>query len=107
MLSAEQASADPRARAITRWVGPDAPDDPPQVVALHPSERGLLVLCSDGLWNYTPEPDQLARLVRQLPGTASPLAISRWLADAAVAAGGHDNITVAVVDVRPDGRWSA
>jgi serine/threonine protein phosphatase PrpC len=103
-LSAEAAAADPRAHSITRWVGTDAPEAPPQIVTFRPAEPGLLVLCSDGLWNYAQRPSDLARIVRQLPAAASPLAISRWLADSALKAGGHDNITVAVVDVRLDGR---
>lgn len=104
MLSAEAAAADPRARSITRWVGTDAPEAPPQIVTFSPAAPGLLLLCSDGLWNYAPRPSDLARLVRQLPAAASPLAIARWLAESALKAGGHDNVTVAVVDVRRDGR---
>lgn len=101
-LTAQQAAADPRAHSITRWLGGDAPDEPPQLVTLEVDEPGSLVLCTDGLWDYSPEADDLGRLVRQLPEASSPLAIARLLVDGALARGGHDNITAAVIDVRPD-----
>jgi serine/threonine protein phosphatase PrpC len=100
-LTTEEALADPRAHSITRWVGADAPSDGHQTAQLDATESGLLVLCSDGLWNYIPDAVDIARLARQLPDAASALAIAHWLADGALAGGGHDNITVAVVDVRP------
>jgi serine/threonine protein phosphatase PrpC len=64
------------------------------------SEPGLLVLCSDGLWNCFGAPDALAR---QVAGSAdrTPLGIARHLMRTALRAGGHDNITVAVLPVRP------
>jgi serine/threonine protein phosphatase PrpC len=62
------------------------------------------VLCSDGLSISLPRATDVARLVRQLPEAASPLAVARSLADFAVAAGGQDNITVVVVHVESDGR---
>jgi len=102
-MTAQQAAADPRARSITRWLGGDAPDEPPQLVTLEADEPGSLVLCTDGLWDYSPEADDLGRLVRQLPEASSPLAIARLLVDGALARGGHDNITAAVIDVRPEG----
>jgi serine/threonine protein phosphatase PrpC len=104
LLSAEQAASDRRAHAITRWVGPDAPDDPPQLVTVRPTAPGRLVLCTDGLWNYTPEAAALAKLLSDLPAAASAAAAARSLADTALASGGQDNITVAVADVRPQRR---
>jgi serine/threonine protein phosphatase PrpC len=40
-------------------------------------------------------------LMAMLPGDASPLSVARALTDVALARGGDDNITVAVIDVRP------
>jgi len=65
---------------------------------------GRLVLCTDGLWNYTPGAAELAKLLDDLPTAASAAAVARSLTDTALARGGHDNITVAVVDVRPQRR---
>jgi len=107
LLSAEQAAADPRAHSITRWIGTDAPDGPPQLVTLEPAMAGRLVLCTDGLWNYAPGPAELAKLLDELPGAAGAGAVARSLVDAALARGGHDNVTVAVVDVPPQKRRSS
>ena len=59
------------------------------------------MLCTDGLWNYAPGADELAGLVEALPDGAAPAAVARALADTATRRGGHDNITVAVVDIDP------
>jgi serine/threonine protein phosphatase PrpC len=59
------------------------------------------VLCTDGLWNYAPSAGELARLVEALPAGAAPAAVARALADTANERGGHDNITVVVVDIDP------
>jgi serine/threonine protein phosphatase PrpC len=57
-------------------------------------------VCTDGLWNYAPLPDDLARLVAA-HGDATPLALARSLVRHALARGGHDNVTVAVADILP------
>jgi PPM family protein phosphatase len=57
-------------------------------------EPGLLVLCSDGLWNYFEDVERLGDLVPRT--VSSPIAIARQFTDAALDAGGNDNITVAV-----------
>ena len=97
-LSAEEAARDKRAHAITRWVGADAPDGPPGFVAARVEAPGRLILCSDGVWNYTASPGSLAGLLENLPGEASPAAVARTLAEVALERGGHDNITAVVVD---------
>jgi serine/threonine protein phosphatase PrpC len=53
------------------------------------------------MWNYAPGPEELARLVQALPDGAAPAAVARALADTANDRGGHDNITVVVVDIDP------
>lgn len=102
-LTFEQALRDPRAHSITHWVGPDAPERPPQLTVLHPDAPGLLILCTDGLWNYIRTADELAELIQALPEGASPAAIARALAETALLRGGRDDITVAVMDIaRPE-----
>jgi serine/threonine protein phosphatase PrpC len=100
-LTAEEAATDPRSHAITRWLGVDAPPGDPRVIRMTPTRPGRLVLCSDGLWNYAAEPEAMAALVRAHPPTVSPLEVSRALVRTALEAGGHDNVTVAVVDLTP------
>jgi PPM family protein phosphatase len=101
LLTPEQAAKSPFLHSITHWVGPDAPERPPRTVSLRPERPGRLVLCTDGLWNYAPSADELARLIAALPDGAAPAAVARALADTANERGGHDNITVAVVDIDP------
>ena len=104
LMSAVQAGSDPRAHSITRWLGADAPEDPPQIVTLRPAEPGRLVLCSDGLWNYAPNATDIAALLDALPSGATAHAVAHSLTDYALAEGGRDNITVAIVDIQPSRR---
>jgi PPM family protein phosphatase len=101
VLTPEQAAKTPFLHSITHWVGPDSPERPPRVVTLRPERPGRLVLCTDGLWNYAPTAGELAQLVQALPADAPPAAVARALTDTANDRGGHDNITVAVVDIDP------
>ncbi len=101
ILTPEQAAKSPFLHSITHWVGPDSPARPSRYVTLRPERAGRLVLCTDGLWNYAPGADELAGLVEALPDGAAPAAVARALADTANSRGGHDNITVAVVDIDP------
>lgn len=95
----------PGAHAITAWIGVDAGPVTPRPVRCPVTGPGTLVLCSDGLWNYLTDPAEFTREVRARLAAAagSPLAAARALTDFARAAGGHDNITVAIVPV-PDPR---
>jgi serine/threonine protein phosphatase PrpC len=92
-----------RLHEITAWLGPDADLVAPHVARHCPPSGGLLVLCSDGLWNYAGPPNSLAGLVDQSP-SRHPGSVARHLAQAAIDAGGADNVTVAVLahPVRPD-----
>ncbi len=90
-----------RAHEITAWLGPDAGVLAPHVARHRPQGEGLLVVCSDGLWNYAAEPDALGDWVSQ-SGDGSPVAVARHLVQAAVNAGGADNVTVAVLAQRPE-----
>jgi serine/threonine protein phosphatase PrpC len=101
MLTPEQAARSPFLHSITHWVGPDAPERPPRVAVLRVQARGRLILCTDGLWNYMPTTGDLAELIDGLPPEATPAAVARSLTDTAVARGGRDNITVAVVEIDP------
>jgi len=96
----EVAYADPEAHVITRWIGGEAGSVTPTVVTLDVTEPGLLLVCSDGLWNYFEDPQRLLELI---PGWAesAPIETARRLTDAALVAGGQDNITVVVVPVDP------
>lgn len=93
-MTAEEASRSPTAHAITKWIGADSGEMTPGVVEFYVEEAGTLLLCSDGLWNYAPE----AVLIRdQLKQDADAITAARGLVDFALAAGGHDNVTVAIL----------
>jgi serine/threonine protein phosphatase PrpC len=97
-LTPEDAAQHPWAHAITNWIGADAPDESLHVETIEPEGDGLLVVCTDGLWNYVPEPDALAALVRAIDDD-TPHAVADALVSHALAQGGADNVTVAVLAV--------
>lgn len=95
---------DRRAHAITAWLGADAGTIEPRTGRFTPTGAGHLLLCSDGLWNYLTDPVVFAETarthLRQAAADARPmLAAARSLTAFANAAGGSDNITVAITPV--------
>lgn len=88
----KEAETGPQAHAITKWLGKDAPDLSPRVGQLTVDGPGWVLVCSDGLWNYASEPDDL---VAQLAaaGSSDPAVLALALTDFANASGGQDNIT--------------
>jgi serine/threonine protein phosphatase PrpC len=103
LMSEDEAFADRRAHAITRWLDGDVLGGPLAITAWAPTHSGRLVLCSDGLWNHLSEPAELRAVINGLPADAAPIEVARGLVRAALAAGGSDNVTVAVLDVAPAG----
>lgn len=96
----EEALRAPEAHAITRCLGPLNGEVPePTVLTIPMTAPGCLLLCSDGLWNYAPQTEQLAGLVRAAPSGSDALALCRLLVDYALSKGGRDNITVALIEV--------
>lgn len=97
----EEAMATPQAHVITRWLGADMPDPQPHVREFRPPGPGVILACSDGLWNYSPDAADLGVLV-PFPGALSdPLAAAQSLVKFAVNAGGVDNVTVALIPFSP------
>lgn len=94
----------PGGHGITAWLGADAHDLDPHV-AVHDAAPGdVLIVCSDGLWNYAPTDEAMGDLLTAMlppPGTATePLAgLSEQLVSWAVDQGGADNITVALTSL--------
>ncbi|MET9442509.1 protein phosphatase 2C domain-containing protein [Streptomyces sp. NPDC006610] len=96
LMNEAEAYADERAHAITGWLGADAYELEPHTAAFKPDRPGVVVVCTDGLWNYAEAADEMARV---LPPDAAerPLHAARVLVGHALDGGGHDNVTVAVV----------
>jgi serine/threonine protein phosphatase PrpC len=102
LLSEAGALASPQSHVVTRWIGADVSDPAPHVVHFEPPGPGAVLLCSDGLWNYQPEPAKLAELA--LPAAiADPLGAVRALVGFALEAGGMDNVTAVLAPFPPLG----
>lgn len=86
----------PGHNGLIQYLGMDEEEGSPEPYHIHtdfhPGAR--LLLCSDGLTNMVPD-----HLIAQLLQTApTPAQAARTLTDAALAAGGRDNITTLVVE---------
>lgn len=96
--AADSAAVQRGAHTLTRWLGADADAKPwadSNVHTFTATGPGVLLLCSDGLWNYLPDAGDIARFCT---GT-DPAAAARALVDYALDAGGQDNVTVAVIPI--------
>ncbi len=98
-MTAAEAAKSPQAHGITRWLGADADGDAqPDTVDFAVPGPGLLLLCTDGLWNYAPQPEEMAALLQEcLTQGASTLQMAQRLIQLANSRGGHDNITAALL----------
>ena len=100
-IDRHEARVHPNRSVITRALGSD-----PAMYADHFSlnieEGDRLILCSDGLSSMIPDNDIEDIAVQ----SATPQMCTDNLVDAALAAGGGDNVTVIVVDVVDDGRMA-
>ncbi|MBV9448373.1 MAG: zinc ribbon domain-containing protein [Streptosporangiaceae bacterium] len=91
-----EAMASPQAHVITRWLGADIAEPQARITRFEPTGPGVVLACSDGLWNYLPEAAELAEHALPAAGT-DPLRAARELVQFAIDAGGMDNITVVLV----------
>lgn len=90
-----EAKLSPQAHAITRWLGADAVDNmTPNIVNYPIVDSGYLLLCTDGLWNYAPNANQIFQLI---PQKSDSITIAQNLVEFARRCGGKDNITVGVL----------
>jgi PPM family protein phosphatase len=95
-LTRDQAAEHPQKNLITRALG--AEEEVEVDTAVVPVEEGdRLLLCSDGLSDMVPEA-LISEILSDSPG--DPETPARRLLSAALDAGGTDNVTVVVVDVK-------
>lgn len=108
LMSEAEAYADDRAHAITGWLGADAYELEPHTASFKPDRAGVVVVCTDGLWNYAEAVEEMADAV-PADAAARPLHSAQVLVGHALDGGGHDNVTVAVVPFPfvPQGAGSA
>jgi serine/threonine protein phosphatase PrpC len=104
-MTETEARAAPLGGALTRCLGPlehgGAGQAEADIVELELAPGGVLVLCTDGLWSYLTDDDDLAPLVRasidaQEGEHVTARGVARALVHHALACGGHDNVGVAV-----------
>ncbi|MFC1409768.1 PP2C family serine/threonine-protein phosphatase [Streptacidiphilus sp. N1-12] len=100
LMGEAEAYADPRAHAITGWLGADAVEVEPHTLVFTPPAPGVVLICTDGLWNYWEAAEDLAAIV-PADARTRPLEAARELVRLACERGGHDNITVAVLPCLP------
>ncbi|MET8943876.1 PP2C family serine/threonine-protein phosphatase [Streptomyces sp. NPDC004542] len=108
LMNEAEAYADERAHAITGWLGADAYELEPHTASFKPDRPGVVVVCTDGLWNYAETAGEMAEAV-PLDAAVRPLHAARVLVGHALDGGGHDNVTVAVLPfpAPPQGAGSA
>jgi serine/threonine protein phosphatase PrpC len=99
----DEAMRQPNAHAITRWLGwGDDPESPasapePSVAEADAPAGSTLIACTDGLWNYASGPAEIAALAGP-PGEPA-VAACRRMVHHALARGGRDNVTAAVLRI--------
>jgi len=98
-LSAEDARIHPNRSVITRALGSD-PDMIADTFEVEAAPGDRLLLATDGLTGLVEDTD----IERMLGSAHTPAEAVDTLIDAALEAGGHDNITVVVVDIDARGR---
>jgi serine/threonine protein phosphatase PrpC len=89
------------AHTITKCLGPLEVGDVPMEIEPDVRTRdlagpGLVLLCSDGLWNYAPKPADIAAVIRAARDDTNAVDVARLLVNYALARGGQDNVSVAV-----------
>ncbi|MFD0021961.1 PP2C family serine/threonine-protein phosphatase [Streptomyces sp. NPDC058382] len=108
LMNEAEAYADERAHAITGWLGADSYELEPHTASFKPDRPGVVVVCTDGLWNYA---ESAAEMAAAVPPDAyqRPLHGAQVLVGHALDGGGHDNVTVALLPfaVPPQGAGSA
>lgn len=98
-ITADEARVHPNRSVITRALGSD-PAMYADHFTLNVEEGDRLILCSDGLSSMIPD-GEIERVAQQ---SSTAQICTDNLVDAALAAGGSDNVTVVVVDITDDGR---
>ncbi|MFC1399971.1 MULTISPECIES: PP2C family serine/threonine-protein phosphatase [Streptacidiphilus] len=96
LMEEAEAYADARAHAITGWLGADAVEVEPHTTVFAPPSAGVVLICTDGLWNYWESAADLGAVV-PADARTRPLEAAQELVRFACERGGHDNITVAVL----------
>ncbi len=96
-LTRAEAVADKRAHYVTQVLGMRDGRVDPHVMQTDIAPGKMLLLCSDGLWNYFQEQGKLLSAINEYGPEKDAADICKHLVTQANEQGGHDNITVAVL----------
>ena len=95
-LTREAAMNDKRAHYITQVLGMKDDDIDIHTSKMQNKTEKMLLLCSDGLWNYFQREGELAKVISDYKNKEA-LKLCHFFVDKANICGGHDNITVAIL----------
>ena len=107
LLTEEEATKSVNAHVIMHCIGPietSISGNLPVsgVVSEDITNESVLILCSDGLWNYAESIESFETTLAAAPKTGDAMTLVKHLVFFALAKGGHDNISVAVAS---NGKW--
>jgi len=101
LFTREEANSDRRAHSVTQVLGMKDGEVEVHVISTEIAPNEILLLCSDGLWNYFQQAAGLAAKIgemkEKLGQDVTSNSICQVLVEEANARGGHDNITVAIL----------
>lgn len=96
-MTREEASLDRRAHYVTQVLGMHDEQAEIHLTECKLLKGDMLLLCSDGLWNYFQEEMALLNAATAFGISSEASSICQHLIELANTAGGHDNITVAIL----------
>ena len=96
-MTRELATLDKRAHYVTQVLGMHDQEAKAHLLECTLNKGDILLLCSDGLWNYFQDEKALLNTITAFGINSDAASICEHLTQLANAAGGHDNITVAIL----------
>ncbi len=107
LLTEEEATKSVNAHVIMHCIGPIETSVsgilPVSVVVSEDiTKQSVIILCSDGFWNYTESVEAFEATLATAPKKGDAMTLAKHLVFFALAKGGHDNISVAIAS---NGAW--
>lgn len=96
-MTREEASRDRLAHCVTQVLGMHDQDIEVHTTEWELKNGEILLLCSDGLWNYFQDDNALSKTIAAFGVNSDASHICEHLVKLANSAGGHDNITAAML----------
>lgn len=98
-MTREEASRDKLAHCVTQVLGMHDQDIEVHTTECELKKGEILLLCSDGLWNYFQDGNALSKAITAFGINSDASCICEYLVGLANSAGGHDNITAAMLRI--------